>query len=154
MKSTAIEPEFAPPSEVWTPATPSAPVLWQYQSASLLQLHNLCLNMDFGGFDAQNVRKLNQVVARMTHSTGSFVGMKFVYVDGTVTYGPKYGASDGLRGFGSILEQVFCVDGPGGEIIDRATVSYSMENECIRKIMVCPKVYKRREAMATTVIKS
>lgn len=90
----------------------------------------------------------------MTHNTGSFVGMKFVYVDGAVTYGPKDGASNGLRGFGSILEQVFCIDGPGGEIIDRITVSYAMENECIRKIMVRLRVHVRKEAMVMAVVKS
>ncbi|KXJ94148.1 hypothetical protein Micbo1qcDRAFT_41691 [Microdochium bolleyi] len=136
VNSTTNSAEFAPPSEVWTPDPPSLPVSWRYRSTRPSQLHNLCLNMDFGGHDAHRVRKLTQVVARMTRDPGSFVGMRFVYLDGTVTYGPRDGGFDSVNGREIISEQVFCIDGPGGEVIDRVTVSYSMEIECIRKIMV------------------
>jgi len=65
------------------------------------------------------------------------VGMSFVYEDGTAR---RFGASDELLDVtgisDSILEQVFGIDGPGGEIIDRVVVAYSIDHENIRKISI------------------
>ncbi|KAH7037521.1 uncharacterized protein B0I36DRAFT_67283 [Microdochium trichocladiopsis] len=129
--------EFAPPSEIWIPTAPRVPVSWRFKSAQKSQLHNLCLNMDFGGHDGSQLPRLTQVVARMTQYPAVFAGMKFVYVDGTVK---EFGARNGLPVAGDVsdlvLEQVFSIDGPGGEVIDRVVVSYSMDHENVRRISV------------------
>lgn len=93
--------------------------------------------MDFGGHDGVQLCRLTQVVARMTQYPSVFVGMRFVYQDGTTR---QFGASDGLFDVASVsdsvLEQVFSIDGPGGEVIDHIDVSYSIDHEEIRKLSV------------------
>lgn len=89
------------------------------------------------------LKSLVKVSAQICRYPAVFVGLKFTYQDGTECC-PEY-RGDLLQYRAPddpILEQVFLIDGPGGEVIDQITVAYSMEFGNIRKLTVslhsCP----------------
>ena len=125
------------PAEVWMPNIPKEPVSWLFQNTQLTQLHDVCISINFGGEDGSRLKRLVKMTAKICRYPAVFVGLKFTYEDGTEC-GSDY-PGDLLQRRAPddpVLEQVFLIDGAGGEVIDHITVAYSMEFGNVRKITV------------------
>ncbi|KAI1374895.1 hypothetical protein F4677DRAFT_146182 [Hypoxylon crocopeplum] len=126
------------PVEVWNPNIPKVHPAWLFPRPSPAQYFNLCLNMDFGGPDGQQLQSLVRIVVFMGGFPSVFLGVSFVYSDGTErSYGRK-SFRNSLIEISSTpaIRQDFPIDGPGGELITKITTSWSREADAIQAIAI------------------
>ncbi|KAK8006359.1 hypothetical protein PG991_012656 [Apiospora marii] len=119
---------------VWTPASPKCRVEWQHDYATTQQTFNLCTAMDFGGEDGRLLGLLTQVNVFMGTFPQVFLGMSFVYADGSErTFGRKfYTLRNGTKLH--CIVQSFSISGPEGERICQADTAYSPSHDTIQRL--------------------
>lgn len=119
---------------VWTPNSPVCSVVWQHDYAVTQQTFNLCTHMDFGGDDGRLLGLLTQVNAFMGTFPQVFLGMSFVYADGSErTFGRKhYTLRNGTKLH--CIVQSFSLSGQEGERICQADTAYSPSHDTIQRL--------------------
>ncbi|KAK7980560.1 arginine rich protein [Apiospora arundinis] len=122
------------PAEIWTPASPGIRVEWQHIYPSTQQTFNLCSAMDFGGEEGRLLELLTQVNVFMGTFPEVFLGMSFVYADGTErAFGRKPDTMWNGRKYPCIV-QSFPLSGPEGERICQADTSYMPSHDTIQRL--------------------
>lgn len=119
---------------VWTPVSPRHRVEWQHDYATTQQTFNLCTAMDFGGENGRLLGLLTQVNVFMGTFPQVFLGMSFVYADGSErTFGRKfYTLRNGTKLH--CIVQSFCLSGQEGERICQADTAYSPSHNTIQRL--------------------
>ncbi|KAI0886120.1 uncharacterized protein GGS22DRAFT_187354 [Annulohypoxylon maeteangense] len=126
------------PLEVWNPNMPITPPTWCFPESSSTQHFNLCLNMDFGGPGGQLLQSLVRIDALMGGYPSVFLGICFIYGDGSERlYGRKSfrNSLDDMASTPSI-RQCFLVDGSRGELMTEIIISRCPEADTIQAITI------------------
>jgi hypothetical protein len=141
------------PAEIWTPEIPNKSPKWsirnpppaapfqqdttsQDRQKTSQQRFNFCLNMNFGGPEGQFLRSLTRVSVFMGSCPVVFMGMTFMYKDGSQrAFGQRRYLVNGAD-YVSTTEKSFAIDGPGGENFIKVETSYNPEEQTIQEISV------------------
>ncbi|KAI3320753.1 hypothetical protein HD806DRAFT_546964 [Xylariaceae sp. AK1471] len=123
---------------LWNPRPPPRPPKWNLPGSSSNQEFILCYNMDFGGVEGRLLRSLTRLVFFMGGFPSVFLGVDFIYADGSVrSFGRRtYRASTETMKTIRCIRQDFPIDGPNGENINKLTTSYSAYGDTIQSITV------------------
>ncbi|KAI1079606.1 hypothetical protein F5B20DRAFT_542924 [Whalleya microplaca] len=122
-------------AELWNPNCPSAYPVWHSLPSSPVYF-NQCLDMDFGGPDGRLLRSLVRVVAFMGPYPYVFVGMSFLYDDGSERFYGRRTFSTARAENLRAIQQSFPVDGPAGELMTSVQISYSEKWYTVQAIKI------------------
>ncbi|KAI1408209.1 hypothetical protein F5Y13DRAFT_204934 [Hypoxylon sp. FL1857] len=126
------------PAEVWNPNIPEVHPSWHLPEPNPTQFFNLCLSMDFGGRDGQLLRSLVRIVIFMGKFPAVFIGIAFVYIDGSERFYGRKSFRNSIDETTSIpaVRQCFPIDGPHGEVVNRISISYFPKRDTIQAVTV------------------
>ncbi|OTB04004.1 hypothetical protein M426DRAFT_321296 [Hypoxylon sp. CI-4A] len=135
------------PKEVWNPSIPLARPMWHFEKPE--QLFSLCLDMDFGGPDGQLLQSLVRIDVLMGDLQSVFLGVSFIYNDGSERFFGRKSLGISYYHSASILatRQCFPINGPRGEVISKLAISWLQNTDMfgIQAIEITTNLGRTRE---------